>query len=296
MPDTENPQGDGGAGVEAAHADAILSQFGDPQELRSAAAQLDTNTVKVTPGGATFQTIGAALASITDASLKKQYLITAGPGTYNEQVILKPYVYLHGSGVDQTFVTTAPVASDDFMNRGTIVAASNSGIANLTASCLGGSWGGNSTALMAYGCTPFLAGEVALLCDDQGNAGINIETLAVNSNAPSYGPTMVYFSHSTATASMTSGDSGGTALMADTQSQVLCMESKLVATGGMQSFGVNSNGGATVTLDNCYAQGASFALNIPDYTSTLIANNCTIDGPVQNGVQINNNPPPSGGS
>ncbi|MET0646272.1 MAG: hypothetical protein ABW208_06595 [Pyrinomonadaceae bacterium] len=295
MDDSQNPGGDGGAGGEA-QADAILSKFGDPQQLKAAAAQLDTNTVKVSPSGATFPTISAALASITDASLRKQYLITAGPGTYNEQVILKPYVYLHGSGTDQTVVTYGPFASDNFLNRGTIVAASNSGVANLTANCLGGTWGAYSTALMAFNCTPFLAGEVVLLCDDQGNAGINIETIAVNSNAPAYGPTMVYFSHSTASANMTSGDSVGQALIADTQARVECMESKLVATGGSQSFGVNSNGGASVTLDDCYVQGATFALNIPDYTSTLIANNCTIDGPVQNGVQINNDPPPSGGA
>ena len=294
MEDTRNPQGDEGAGVEASQSDAMLSNFGDPQQLKAAATQLDANTVKVTPGGATFPSIGAALASITDASLRKQYLITAGPGTYNEQVILKPYVYLHGSGTDQTVVTYAPVASDNFLNRGTVVAASNSGIANLTASCLGGSWGANSTALMVFNCTPFLVGEVVLLCDDQGNAGVNIQTVAVNSNAPSYGPTLVYFSHSTASATMTSGDSVGQALIADTQAQVQCFESKLVATGGSQSFGVNSNGGASVTLDNCYVQGATFALNIPDYHSTLIANNCTIDGPVQNGVQVNNYPPTGG--
>jgi pectin methylesterase-like acyl-CoA thioesterase len=41
------------------------------------------NTVKVTPGGATFKTISAAIDSIKDASLKKQYLVAAGPGTYS---------------------------------------------------------------------------------------------------------------------------------------------------------------------------------------------------------------------
>src|SRR5215204_3426982 len=229
MADEQNPPAPG-EGAAPTHSDAMLSQFGDPQELKAAASQLTTNTVQVTPGGATFPTISAALASITDAGLRKQYLLTAGPGTYNEQVILKPYVYLHGSGTDQTFVTYGPVSSDNFMNRGTIVAASNSGVANLTASCLGGSWGANSTALMIFACTPFLVGEVALLCDDQGSAGVNIETLAVNWNAPAYGPALVYFSHSTAVANMASGDSVGVALMANGQTQIQCFESKLVAT------------------------------------------------------------------
>jgi hypothetical protein len=270
----------------------MLSKFGNPQQLRVAATQLNANTVRVDPGGATFPTISAALAAITDASQSKQYLLTAGPGTYNEQVTLKPYVYLHGSGTGQTVVTYPPSTSDNFLARGTIVGASNSGIANLTANCLGGTWGDWATALLIAACSPFIVGEVVLLCDDQGNAGINIETVAVNWNAQPIGPSQVYISYSAITANMQSGDSDGTALMVNGPANVQCIESKILATGGGQSFGANSNGGATLTLDDCVAEGATFALDIPDYSSTLIANNCTIEGPVQNGVQINNYSPP----
>lgn len=290
MEDKENPQGPVGGESDARPLAAVLSQFGDPPQLMAAAAQLSENTVQVSPGGKTFTTIGAALDSITDASLKKQYLITAGPGTYNEQVILKPYVYLHGSGLDQTTVTAPPVSQDNFINRGTIVGASNSAVANLTASCLGGSWADYSTALLATASMNFLVEAVALVCDDQGNAGINMEAVAINWNAQPIGPSLVYISYSTITATET-GDSGGTGLMVNGQANVQCIETKIIATGSSGNA-VASNGGATVTLDNCYAQGAGFALNIPDYHSTLIANNCTVDGPVQNGVQINNYPPP----
>ncbi|HEX8284540.1 MAG TPA: hypothetical protein VF588_14340 [Pyrinomonadaceae bacterium] len=254
--------------------------------------QLAANAVQVSPGGKTFATIRDALASITDASLKKQYVITAGPGTYNEQVILKPYVYLHGSGIDQTFVVGPPVSSDDFPNRGAIVGASNSAVANLTASCHGRKWGDYATALLVTASAPFLVEAVALVSGDQGYPGINVETVAVNWNAQPIGPSKVYVSYSTITAEMVNGDSNGTALIVNGEAAVQCIETKLVATGGGTPTAAASNGGATLTLDNCYAQGAGFALNIPDYYSTLIANNCTIDGPVQNGVQINNNPPP----
>src|SRR5215213_4736099 len=125
MEDNQNPPDPGGENAAPTYA-SVLSRFGDPQQLSAAAAELPANVVKVSPGTATFPTIGAALASIKDASLKKQYLITAGPGTYNEQVILKPYVYLHGAGTDQTIITTAPVSQDNFFNRGTIIGASNS--------------------------------------------------------------------------------------------------------------------------------------------------------------------------
>src|SRR5688500_9782433 len=119
MEDNQNASESGGGENTAQPFAEVLSRFGDPQQLLAAAGQQSANTVKVNPGGQTFPTIGAALASITDASIRKQYLITAGPGTYNEQVILKPYVYLHGSGSDQTTVTAPPVSQDNFLNRGT---------------------------------------------------------------------------------------------------------------------------------------------------------------------------------
>lgn len=252
----------------------------------------DPNTVTVTPGNATFKTISAALASIKDASLKRQYLVMAGPGTYSEQVVLKPYVYLQGAGPDVTVITTAPVTQENLFDRGTIVGASNSTISSLTASCLGGSWGGNSTALLLPACTSFMASQVVLNCDDMGIPGINIQTVAVNWNSqPEDGPSVVYLSYAAVLATAQNGDSTPVAMIVNGQANLTGMESKFIATG-RSSQGVLSNGGATVTLDNCVAQGQSFALNIPDYHSTLIANNCTIDGPVQNGVQINNNPPP----
>jgi pectin methylesterase-like acyl-CoA thioesterase len=267
---------------------SILAQFAPQQETRGAASGLAANTVQITPGGATFQTIGAAIASITDNKLQKQYLLSIGPGTYNEQVTLKPYVYLQGSGQGQTIVTFPPAA--DVYARGTIIGSSNSGIGDMTVSSLGGTWGGNSTALVIAGCVPFYADNAQLISDDGGNAGINSETVAVNWNFQPLGQqSQVYISYCTITSNMQNGQSVAVALMVNGPSNVQLIECKVVATGGMQSMGALSNGGAVLTLDDCYAQGASFALNIPDYSSTLIANNCQINGPVGNGVQINNN-------
>ncbi|HEY0170971.1 MAG TPA: hypothetical protein VGB98_08105, partial [Pyrinomonadaceae bacterium] len=243
MVDKQNPPEPGGGGNTARPLADVLSKFGDPTQLVAAAAQQSANSVQVSPGGKTFPTIGAALASITDASLRKQYLITAGPGTYNEQVILKPYVYLHGSGIDQTTVTAPPVSQDNFVNRGTIVGASNSAVANLTASCLGGNWADYSTALLATASMNFLVEEVALVCDDQGHAGINMETVAINWNAQPIGPSQVYISYSTITATET-GDSGGTGLIVNGQANVQCIETKIIATGSSGTAAA-SNGGAT---------------------------------------------------
>jgi pectin methylesterase-like acyl-CoA thioesterase len=244
------------------------------------------NSVQVDPGGATFPTIGAALAAITDASQQKQYLLTLSAGTFNETVTLKPWCYLHGSDQDATIVTAPP--TPDQYGRGTIITASNSSVSNMTISCVGGSWGQWSTALNIGGSSPFYAEQILLISDDQGNAGINSETVAVNWNPSVPGPSQVYLSYATVMSNMQSNQSVAVAMIVNAATAELT-ESKVLAQGGGQSFGVQSNGGATVNLFNCAAAGATFALSIPDGQSTLIATNCQIDGPVGQGVQIINN-------
>jgi hypothetical protein len=257
----------------------LKAQLGD--------AAVSGNSVQIDPGGATFATIGAALASITDASQQKQYLLTVGPGTYNEQVTLKPWCYLHGSGQDQTIVS-APPTQDPF-SRGTIISASNSSISDMTVTCMGSAWGDWTTALNVGGSSPFYAENVALVTEDQGNAGINSETVAVNWNTNVQGPSQVYLSYVTVISNMQSDQSTAVGMIVNAANAELT-ESNVTAMGGAgRSFGVQSNGGAVVNLYNCVAAGQTFALSIPDYSSTLIATNCQINGPVGQGVQIVNN-------
>jgi|SRR5438105_606741 len=244
------------------------------------------NSVHVDPGGATFPTIGAALASLTDASQEKEYLLSIGPGTYNEQVTLKPWVYLQGSGQGQTTVTFPP--TPDAFSRGTIIASSNSSIGDMTVSCLGGTWGNWSTALVIAGSAPFYADNVALISDDQDNDGLNSEAVAVNWNASPIAPAQVYISYSTIASKMEAPDSVAVAIIVNGPANAELIETKIAATGGEQSFGVQSNGGAVVNLRDCSAQGSTFALEIPDGASTLIATDCQVGGPVGSGVQIVN--------
>jgi len=268
---------------------ARLACFGSPAQLKAAAAQLNVNSVRIDPGGATFPTIGAALASITDNSRQKQYLVSVGPGTYNEQVVLKPYVYVQGAGQDQTTVTQPPTPQGNIQNRGTVIASANSNISDMTISCTGGSWGEWSTALLVPASGPFYADNVALVCDDEGDAGINMETVAVNWNTAGGGASQLYLSYSTVTARGQSHETTAVALTVGTQGAVEAIESKVVAQGAGQSFGVSTALYGTVTLDDCYIEGGSFALYNSDGTGPITANNCQIDGPVSGGVVVNNN-------
>ena len=141
-----------------------------------------------------------------------------------------------------------------------------------------------------------MVSDVALVSDDQGQSGINSETVAVNWNANPLGQqSVLYMSYCTITSNMQGSDSVAVGIIVNGPANATLLDCKVVAQGHSQSFGVQSNGGAIVTCDNCYAQGASMALSIPDYHSTLIANNCQTNGPVDPNVQVNNYTPPSGG-
>lgn len=56
--------------------------------------------VIVAKSGGDFDTIQAAIDSITDASSSKHYIILVCPGIYTEDVILKDFVFLYGFGAE----------------------------------------------------------------------------------------------------------------------------------------------------------------------------------------------------
>ena len=157
----------------------------------------------------------------------------------------------------------------------------------LTVTCTGGTWGNWSTALNVGGSTPFFAENVTLISDDEGNAGINSETVAVNWNPSLPGPSQLYLAYATVLSNMQSGQSTAVALIVNAATAQLT-ESKLVATGGDQAFGLTTNQGANVTIFNSVAQGATYALYMADGSGSVVATNCQIDGPVSPGVQVVN--------
>ena len=54
--------------------------------------------------GGQYETISSALSAITDNADTNRYLIKVGPGIFMEQITLKPYVDIEGSGENQTII------------------------------------------------------------------------------------------------------------------------------------------------------------------------------------------------
>jgi hypothetical protein len=93
---------------------------------------LPSHTAEVQPGFHRFSTITAALESITGASELTPYQVHLGPGTYQEQVVCKPWVRIVGpSSGTATITYTAPVPTEYVP---IVTAASFSSIAYVTIS------------------------------------------------------------------------------------------------------------------------------------------------------------------
>lgn len=263
-----------------------LKAFGEQSASLVASAKktalaLPANTVQVWPGGATFSKIQDAINSITGASPQEQYQVTVGSGTFNENIVMKDYVYVIGSGQDVT-VITAPSQSSPF--NGVVNSASGGGIAELTINAPGAGWGNWPVGIKICGAGKFHISGVTINCG-AGSNGDNVR--GITNNTGSYTGSVI-LSQSIVNAT---GDAQSTCCGIELIGNGMIMFVNLTALqaiNGMQNFGVISAGGCNITLDDSKIIAATWALYNSDNASPITANQCTISGPVSAGVIVNN--------
>jgi hypothetical protein len=93
-----------------------------------------THEITVGEGG-DYSTITDALNSITDNSASNQYVIKIGPGTYEEQVTMKEYVDIYGSGKNSTIIVSSGSSADPISgdtSSATVIGANYASIRNLS--------------------------------------------------------------------------------------------------------------------------------------------------------------------
>lgn len=107
-------------------------------------------TILVSPG----ESIQAAINGITDASATKPYLVKVEPGVYTEQVTLKAFVDLEGSGRDRTIITWTggPVGPNMNASATTLAIPVATEVRNLTVESITTS--GYSSAIRIIDATP----------------------------------------------------------------------------------------------------------------------------------------------
>lgn len=115
------------------------------------------NVVLVAKSGGHFTSIQAALDSITTASQINPYLVLVGPGTYQEQVTMKEWVDIQGSGQG---VTTISWAGGDLGNQ-TLLGANNAELRHLTV-VNSGNGEDNPWAINNVGASPTLTHVTAI--------------------------------------------------------------------------------------------------------------------------------------
>lgn len=93
------------------------------------------NVVVVAKSGGDFDSIQAALDSITDASADNPYLIWVAPGVYVEKVTMKAHVDVQGAGEAATKIT---YVGDPSQDTGTVVGVNDAELRFLTVENTGG--------------------------------------------------------------------------------------------------------------------------------------------------------------
>jgi Collagen triple helix repeat (20 copies) len=220
------------------------------------------NVLVVSPSGGDFTSIQAALNSITTNSSTNTYLIWVGPGTYTEQVTMKPYVDIEGAGENVTRITFTGNSSGD---AGTVVGANNAELRSLTVENTGGTT--FATAIYNDGASPSLLHVTATASGASIN---NTGVLNVSSS-----PTM---NNVTATASGASINNMGVLNNASSPTMTNVTAS---GSGGSNNYGVYNVWTSSATMTNATASGSGGSNNYGVYnvfTSTATIDNSVITG------------------
>lgn len=269
---------------------ADLQSFIDQSDNIFAQAKIEAmalapNTAQVWPGGAVFNTIQAAIDSITGAGPQEQYQVAVGSGTFKENIVMKDYVYVIGAGQDVT-VITAPAQSSPV--NGVVNSASGCGISELTIEAPGAGWGAWPIGINICGSGKFHISGVTINCGE-GGTGNNVR--AITNNIGSHAGNVILGSSILHVTGDSQSGCSGIEIFGSSPGSPLTLLINLTAisaSGGGQNYGVTSAIYATVTLDNSKIIANTYALYNSDGSAPITANQCTIDGPVSGGVVVNN--------
>jgi hypothetical protein len=241
---------------------------------------LAPNTAQVWPGGAVFNSIQAAIDSITDASAQEQYQVAVGTGTFNENVVMKDFVYVIGSGQDQTIITA--VAQQDI--NGVVNSASGCGISECTINAPGAGWGSWPVGIKIMGSGKFHISGVTINCG-AGSNGDNVR--GITNNTGSYTGNVILSQSILNLAGDSQSGCSGIELFNNGMVMFINLTGIQVEGQG-QNYGITTAIGCTVTLDDSKIIANNWALYNSDGSAPITANQCTIDGPVSGGVTVNN--------
>lgn len=240
------------------------------------------NVKVVAKSGGDYTTITAALNSITDASPTNCYLIHVAPGVYTEQVQMKQYVDIEGSGELTTKITFTGNASP---YDGTVWGANNAELRFLTVENTGGA--AYASAIYNSSVSPRLTHVTAAASGGTDNRGVynySSSPTMTNVTASASGGTDNFGVHNYASSptmtEVTATASGGTntAGIANYSSSLPTMTNvTATASGGTaDNTGVyNDYSSSTMTAVTASASGGVHSYGVYNYYSSPTMFNIT---------------------
>jgi hypothetical protein len=200
------------------------------------------NIKVVAKSGGDFTTITAALNSISDASASNHYLVYVAPGTYGEQVTMKPFVDIEGAG---ELATRISFTGNSTATNGTVLGANNAELRFVTVETIGAAW---AVAIYNGSTAPHLTHITASASGGTNNIGVY--------NYSSASPTMT---------NVTASASGGTSAhgVYNASSSPMMTDVTATALGGSNNYGVyNNTSSPTMTDVTATASGGTTSYGV----------------------------------
>jgi len=209
--------------------------------------------IVVAKSGGDFNTITAALNSITDASDSNRYLVWVAPGTYAERVTMKSYVDIEGAGV----LTTKISYTGSETLTGTIIGANHAELRSLTVENTGGDDDDYAIAIYTESTSPRLTNIILSASNGAFAYGMNNlygDITMKNVNISAEGRIdSVGVKHSSCNETImvdvdiTAGDSPNSYGVETSRCNIVLKNVDILATASTNSYGVyNYNSDATI--------------------------------------------------
>jgi hypothetical protein len=227
-------------------------------------------TIIVAKSGGDFNTITAALASITDATDTKRYLIKVAPGEYIERVTMKQFVDIEGSGEQVTKIRYTQ-ANPGNLDNGTLVGANDCEVRFLTVSSIGGT---HSVAIYNFNSSMRMTHVTAVGLGGVNNYGVfNSYASGVMTDVTAKGEggsqTFGVFNNSSSTLQMKNVSieaSGGTTNYGvfNSSSSLQMMELSITLSEGIDNYGIENYISSPVMKDITInvSSGASLSFGV----------------------------------
>jgi len=259
-----------------------LHRFVKQMRMRaSAMVPPGPNQVVVTDGMGkqkVYNSITEAMNSITDASESNQYTVTIGTGTFNEQVALKSWVNMLGSGAGQTIINS---------NVPAVKAAPNSAIQMCTIQAIGRPGDALIIAVSVLSSPKFMLSDCTVVANDaQRGPDGNLFALVVDWPDGSGSHSTCFVTDCKLQPTAINGAGNATAAVVAGGSLLQIETSTLAPTGPAYGVGGASDNKADFELGWCTVSGSGYALWCDSSGATCVATDCTINGAVSPNVKI----------